>query len=169
MPESRKSLPDPALLVSGTELAEIVGIDLETVDNWLRRGIISRASVGGRQLRSRLFSLDEVYRAALIKELVTLGLGPSSASEAVNVLWKKWDKKEALAGRNLFAVVLPSKDGWTVEICSRKGSGGPLYKLGKSTGTKLNYEVDLPKQTFAVIPISEVFDRVANKLSELLR
>jgi hypothetical protein len=28
--------------------------------------------------------------------------------------------------------------------------------------------MDLPKQAFAVIPISDVFDRITNKLSELL-
>jgi hypothetical protein len=39
-------------------------------------------------------------------------------------------------------------------ICSPKASGGPLYKLGKSTGTKSNNEIDLPKQAFAVLPIS---------------
>jgi hypothetical protein len=53
-------------------------------------------------------------------------------------------------------------------ICSPKISGGPLYKLGKSTGSKSIVEVDLPQQAFAVIPMSNVFDRVSSKLAELL-
>jgi hypothetical protein len=62
----------PDTLVSSAELAQVIGIDLETVNNWLRRGIISRSPVGGRQLRNRLFSMTEVYRAAFIADLVKL-------------------------------------------------------------------------------------------------
>jgi hypothetical protein len=52
--------------------------------------------------------------------------------------------------------------------CARKKiSGGPLYKLEKSMGRKLIEEINLPKQAFAVIPISNVFDRVRIKLSLL--
>jgi hypothetical protein len=46
--------------------------------------------------------------------------------------------------------------------------GRPLYKLGKSMGSKTIEEMDLPKQAFAMIPMSDVFDRVTKKLSELL-
>ena len=59
-----KILRDPVVLVSAAELGQIVGIDIETVKNWLRHGIISRTPLGGRQLRNRLFSADEVYRTA---------------------------------------------------------------------------------------------------------
>ena len=37
-------------------MGEVVGIDLQTFNNWLRRGIINGSPVGGRQLRTRLFS-----------------------------------------------------------------------------------------------------------------
>jgi hypothetical protein len=64
-----KLLRDSTVLVSAAELGEVIGADLETVSNWLRRGIISRSPIGGRQLRNRLFSAEEVYKAALKHEL----------------------------------------------------------------------------------------------------
>jgi hypothetical protein len=159
-----KLLLETGILFGAAELAEAIGVDLETVKNWIRRGIISRAPIGGRQLRNRLFSSEEVYKTALKNELVKLGIPPSPASDAVNALWKAWDTKEAPEGRNIYAVVLPSNDKWTVALCSQKISGGPLHKFGKS---KSNEEMNLPKQAFAVIPISEVLDRVSSRLSEL--
>src|ERR1700722_2522341 len=105
-----KLLRDPVVLVSAAELGTIVGIDIETVKNWLRHGIIIRARIGGRQLRNRLFSADEVYKTALTNELVQLGIPPSQASEAVNTLWKDWGKKDIPDGWKLYAVLVPSKD-----------------------------------------------------------
>jgi MerR HTH family regulatory protein len=152
----------------GVAAAEIVGVDVETIDNWIRRGVIARAPIGGRQLRNRLFSVEEVYRTALINELVTLGIPPSSASEAVDALWRQWGGKEAPGGRKLYALVVPNGDKWIASLCWRKVSGGPFYKLDKSMGRKSIEEMELPKQAFAMIPISGIFDRVTNKLSELL-
>jgi hypothetical protein len=83
----------------------------------------------------------------------------------VNTLWKEWGKKDAPEGWKVYAVLWPSNDKWIVALCSQKLSGGPLYKFGKSQSTD---EMDFPKQAFAVIPISDVFDRVRSKLSELL-
>jgi hypothetical protein len=138
------------------------------VNNWLRHGIINRARIGGRQLRNRLFSVDEVYKAALKSDLVKLGIPPSPANEAVNALWKAWDKKDAPEGWRIYAVMSPSNEKWNVALCSPKISGGPLYKFGKSIGSKSIEEMDLPKQAFAVMPISEAFDRVTNKLDKVL-
>ena len=76
-----KFLRDPTVRLSAAELGYCVGIDLETVNNWIRRGIISRASIGGRQLRHRLFSVEEVYKTALKSELVKLeSLRPPGAT-----------------------------------------------------------------------------------------
>ena len=36
-------------LVNSPELAEIIGVDLQTVNNWIGRGIISRTPLKGRQ------------------------------------------------------------------------------------------------------------------------
>ena len=62
---------------------------------------------------------------------------------------------------------IPYSNGkWSVALCSQKLSGGPLYKFGKST--KSSEEIELPKLAFAVIPMSDVLERVSSKLSELL-
>jgi|SRR5208337_2022873 len=161
-PPLRKS----STLVTAVELAEIIGADIETINNWTQRGIISRVAIGGRQLRARLFSTEEVYKAALTNELVRLGIAPSPASEAANSIWNAWDKKKAPEGQKVYAIVVPSKDGWTVELGSRKASGGPLYRLGR-TGSK-SVELEFPKQAFAVLPISDIFERLNNELSILL-
>ncbi len=121
-------------------------------------------SIGGRQLRNRLFSTDEVYKTALKNELVKLGIPPSPASEAVNALWKEWGKKDTPEGWNVYAVILPSNNKWSVVLCGQKISGGPLYKFDKSTGRKSIKEMELPKQAFAMIPISNIFDCVSNNL-----
>ena len=165
---STKLLQDSGLLVSVTELAEIIGADPITIDNWVRRKIIARVPPGRRQLRNRLFSTEEVYKAALKNELVELEIPPSPASEAVNALWKQWNKKETPEGGNLFALVSPNKDKWIVVLCAQRTSGGPLYEIGRSTGTISSHEVTLPKQASALIPISDIFDRVGSKLSGLL-
>jgi hypothetical protein len=65
-------------------------------------------------------------------------------------------------------VLIPSNDKWNVALCSQKISGGLLYKLGKSIGSKLIVEMDFPKQAFAMIPISDGLDRTTVKPSELL-
>ena len=70
-------LPKSTSVITAPELAKIIGADMETINNWIRRGIISRMPIGGRQLKARLFSTDEVYKAALISELVRLGIQPS--------------------------------------------------------------------------------------------
>jgi hypothetical protein len=62
-------------------------------------------------------------------------------------------------------MILPNSGKWIVEFCAQKISGGPLYKPEKSMGRKSIKEIDLPKQAFAVVPISDIFDRVTKKLS----
>jgi hypothetical protein len=162
-------VPD-AVVVSAGELTEVIGTDLQTVNNWIRRGIISRTLIGGRQVKNRLFAKQEVYKAALKNELVKLGIPPSSASDAVDTLWKDWDKKELTQKQNLYAVVLPSGGKLTVCLCTQKKSGGPLYeyKSGDTRGAKSMVEMDLPQQAFAVIPISDVLGHVNSRLSKLL-
>ena len=158
-----KPIGKSATLITAPELAEIVGADQETVNNWIRRGIISRVPIGGRQLKARLFSTDEVYKAALTNELVRLGIGPSSASEAANVVWKEWEKKDVTKGQKVYAVVVPTEDKWTAVLRSQGTSVGPLYKVGRQS-----IEVELPKHAFTVIPISDIFEYVSRKMSALL-
>ena len=160
----KQSLPKSTTLITSAELAETIGADLETINNWIQRGIISRVAIGGRKLRARLFSSEEVYKAALTNELVRLGIQPSSAMEAANSIWNAWEKKDAPEGKKIYALVMPRKDGWTVELCCRKASGGPLYKFGR----KPIEQLELPKHAFAVIPISDIFEYVSRKMSALL-
>ena len=74
-------------------------------------------------------------------------------------------KKDIPEGWQVYAVLWPSNDKWMVALCSQKISGGPLYKFEKSKSTE---EMELPKQAFAAIPISDVLERISSKLSELL-
>jgi hypothetical protein len=60
--------------------------------------------------------------------------------------------------------VLKPRDGkWTALLCWQKISG-PLYKIGKSA-----IEIELPKQAFAMLPISELVTRVAKNLAEFIK
>jgi hypothetical protein len=154
------------VLISLSELAQVVGIDFETANNWIRRGIISRSAIGGRQLRNRLFSMEEVYKAALKYELVKLGIGPSPASDATDELWKHWPKNKI--EENTYAILIPKNGQWNCLLCTRDSSTGHLYKLqGPSPGK--TEKVEFPQQTFAVIPIHNVYSQVTENLSTLLK
>ena len=150
-------------LITAPELAKLIGTDMETINNWIRRGVISRVPIGGRQLKARLFSTDEVYKAALTSELVRLGIQPSPAMEAANVVWKEWEKKDVTEGQKVYAVVVPTEDKWMAVLRSQGTSVGLLYKVGRQS-----IEVELPKRAFAVIPISDIFEYVSRKMSALL-
>ena len=54
-------------LFSAEEVAETIGADLKTVNEWLEVGAIDRAIFGGGQ-----FSKYELHRAALVFELVKI-------------------------------------------------------------------------------------------------
>ena len=163
MRQRSQRIPRDSTLVSSSELAEIIGVSIETINNWIRHDIISRVRGGGRQLKARLFSTDEVYKAALTSELVRLGIQPSPASEAANVVWKEWEKKDVTEGQKVYAVVVPTEDKWMAVLRSQGTSVGPLYKVGRQS-----IEVELPKHAFAVIPISDIFEYVSRKMSALL-
>ena len=121
--------------------------------------------LGGRQLRNRLFSTEEVYRTAMKNELVKLGIRPSQAT-------KQSTSSGRTGARRTFR-----RDGKSTRCCGRamisgvwryvrKNFLGDHYiNLGKSKSTE---DMDLPKQAFAVIPISDVLGRISSKLSELL-
>src|SRR3974377_1362987 len=132
MSERKNVLMPETVFFSAAELAEIIGTDFESVNNWIRRGIIDRTPIGQRPLRNRLFSKEEVYKEALKNKLENLEIPPSPASDAVNTLWKDWDGKQPPEKHNVYAVVLPRNRKLTVVLCIQKKSGGPLYrhKLG---------------------------------------
>ena len=155
-------LLDTNVLVSAAELGDAIGAEPETVNNWIRHDIISRAPIGGRQVaRHRLFTMEEVYKAALTNELVKLRVPPSPASRAANEVWKELNKIELLDGKTIYAMILPSGDGWTASLCWQSRSGGPLHGMGKR-------EIELPKRAFAMIPMTDVLGDVTNKLQKFL-
>jgi hypothetical protein len=156
---------DAAMIVSASELGEIVGIDLETINNWLRRGIINRSTVGGRQLRNRLFSTEEVYKAALTNELVHLGIAPSLASDAVNDLWKEWQRAQLRNEGDIYAVISPNNQKRFVVSWWQKQSRGHLRHLASSADPSTP---DLLAEAFAVVPISVVIAGVTRRLAILV-
>ena len=149
-------------LVSATELGDLTGEDADTIKNWIRRGIIQRASIGGRELRTRLFTPEEIYKTKFKSELVRLGIPPSSANDAVEELWKVWDKKANADERRLYAVLFSNGNRWTAELCWEAAPGGPFFKVGKSSPFLF------PDRAFAVIPISELMAPLTDQLSKLL-
>lgn len=173
-----KILLDTNLLVSATELGEAIGADAESVNNWIRREVINRAPIGGRQIaRHRLFQPEEVYRAAVTNELVQLRIPPSSAGEAASQLWKEgekvelwkeWEQEVLPSGKNIYAVISPSGDSWTVSLCWQNLSGGPLYRIWNQPTPRSPEEMKLPREAFAVIPLSKVFADVTKKLLTFL-
>lgn len=154
------------LLVSASELSELVGLDPETVSNWIRRGIINRARVGGRMVtRSRLFTTVEVYKTALKSELVRMHIAASAASEAVNELWKQLpiDRPE---GETLYAVLIFDFSDWRTSWCSRKTARGKLYRIQKPPASLA--ELETPDESYVMIPVSAVLGRVTPRLISML-
>ncbi len=156
---------DANLLVSAAELGELIGVDFETINNWVRREIVDRAQFGGRQLRHRLFTAEAIYKAALTNQLVKLRLPPSPASEAAHDLWQELDKGGLLDGKKVYGAIWPHAEGWKVSVWWQHYSGGPLYRMKKRSSTKVSEEAELPKQAFAVVPMSDVFEDVSAKLA----
>jgi hypothetical protein len=152
------------LLLNSAELARVVGVELESINNWIRRGIISRSPIGGRQLRNRLFSIEAVYKTALKSELVKLGIQPSSASEAVDQLWKIEKITELLSGKDTCAAFSKTDERWSYFLFRAK-SGAEL-KLHPQFSQAGNYK--LLDQSCVLIPLSNVFSRIGESLSNLL-
>jgi hypothetical protein len=163
MAKGATKLPDRTL-VSAAELGEIAGVDPETVNNWLRRSIVKRTSIGGRRLRSRLFSTDEVYKAALTMELVGLGIAPSPASIVVNKLWKEWQQSDLKERQHIYAALIPNNRQGLVISWWKKQSGGALRQLSSGSDAVV---FDLLRQAFAVIPISDVVAEVEKRMALL--
>ena len=129
--------------------------------------MITRARIGGRQLRSRLFSTEDVYKAALTNELVKLGLAPSSASGAVNELWERWDKRE-VEGRKIYAVLVPSDEGGPHCCAGKSQQADRFTSSAKSSRSQPTDECQLPERAIVVIPISSLLAHVTKRLMGLL-
>jgi hypothetical protein len=161
-----KSLPHEGALFTSAELAEVIGADLETIKNWVRRGIISRARIGGRQMPNRLFSEDEVYKIAVTYELVKLGLAPSAAAAAANTVWEQRDGADFFGEKQICAILFPTDHKWTAVLCWQLEEGGPLYRLTRSSA-RHQEKIQVPDRSFAVIPITVTLARVTEKLGNI--
>ena len=162
-----KSLPHEGALFTLAELAGAIGADVETVKNWVRRGIISRARIGGRQMPNRLFSADEIYKTAITYELVKLGLAPSAATEAVNTIWGQCDRNGFFEDKQIYAILFPTDDKWTTVLCSQREQGGPLYRFTRSTA-RSQEKIRLPDRAFAVLPITGTLTQIAKRLESII-
>jgi hypothetical protein len=136
-------------LFSATEVAATIGADLETINEWLEVGAIDRAVFGGGQ-----FSKFELRRAALIFELVKLGLTPSGARDVIlemeNDLQQIWG--ETISNRyKAYAVVIPNKQKrrlvfWCWTASTEKSAP--------------------PVQDHIILPVSDILARVADQAKQ---
>lgn len=141
---------DSPNLFSATELATTIGVDLTTINLWLEIGAIDRAVFGGGH-----FSKYELQRAALIFELVKLGLTPSSARDVVREveddLQQIW--AEAVASNySAYAIVLPNK---------RKKK--LVFWCWKTSTEK----IAPPAPDQIILPVTEILARVIDRTNQL--
>src|SRR6266566_1779758 len=85
-------------LFSQAELCQAAGIDHETANNWIKRGLLETTAVGGRRMRGRrLFSMLEIYKAHLMHEVIKhLGIPPSHCAEIASRAIAEFVKTEKL-------------------------------------------------------------------------
>jgi hypothetical protein len=162
-----KSLPYEGAFFTSAELAEAIGADLETIKNWVRRGIISRARIGGRRMPNRLFSSEEVYKTAVTYELVKLGLAPSAATEAVNTIWGQCDRNDLTEHKQIYAILYFTDNKWTTLLFSQLEQGGALYRFTRSTA-RTQEKIRLPDRAFAVVPITATLTRIGKKFETII-
>ena len=135
-------------LFSAEEVAETIGADLETVNEWLEVGAIDRAIFGGGQ-----FSKYELHRAALVFELVKFGLSPSCAKDVIREM--EYDLQQVW-GRmpshfKAYAIIIPTSRQWLVSWCWKS-----------STET-----IDpLPMEDHIILPVSDILARVTTETKQ---
>src|SRR5947209_7968659 len=96
--ETEDPMETTVALFSQAELCEAAGIDHETANNWIKRGLLETTAVGGRRMRGRrLFSMLEIYKAHLMQEMIKyLGIPPSHCVEIANRAIAEFAKAEKL-------------------------------------------------------------------------
>ena len=136
-------------LFSASEVAETIGADLETINEWLEVGAIDRVVFGGGR-----FSKYELQRAALTLELVKLGLAPSCARDVVwemeydlQQIWGEAISKQYKA----YAIVIPNKQKRWLVFWSWK------------TSTE---EIESTARGDIILPVSDILAHVANQTEQ---
>jgi hypothetical protein len=136
-------------LFSAEEVAETIGSDLETVNEWLEVGAIDRAIFGGGQ-----FSKYELHRAALVFELVKFGLSPSCAKDVIREM--EYDLQQVW-GRmpshfKAYAIIIPTSREWLVSWCWKS----PTETIDP-----------LPMEDHIILPVSDILARVTTETKQV--
>jgi len=152
-----------AALFSQAELCQVAGIDHETANNWVKRGLLDTAAVGGRKMRGRrLFSLLDICKAHLMNEAVrSLSIPPSHCAEIVNKAMTQFVKAEKLDhiedDRDIHftvALVTRRRGTWITEL---RTDGDPRKELQQAS------------HAMAMWPISQAFTSVHRQCAKVLR
>ena len=153
-------------LFSQAELCEAAGIDHETANNWVKRGLLETTAVGGRKMRGRrLFSMLEIYKVHLMNEVIRfLAIPPSPSSEIASQAIAAFVKAEKLTRLDddrqpTFAIALVARQRgkWVTDL--RVGNK-PLFS---------STEAQQATNPLAILPISEAFTRVHRQCVKFLR
>jgi hypothetical protein len=143
-----------AALFSQAELCEAAGIDRETANNWIKRGLLETSRLGGRKLRGRrLFSMLEICKAHLMNEVIKyLAIPVSDAAELASQAIAAFVKTERLTRiedrqEAAFALALVSRQRaqWVVDL--RRG-GKALFS---------EKEAREARHPLAILPIAQAF------------
>jgi hypothetical protein len=136
-------------LFSAEEVAETVGADLKTVNEWLEVGAIDRAIFGGGQ-----FSKYELHRAALVFELVKFGLSPSCAKDLIREmeydLQQIWSRIPS--SFKAYLILIPTRRKWLVSW---------LWKPSTEAIDRL------PVQDHIILPVSDILARVTDETRQV--
>ena len=136
-------------LFSAEKVAETIGADLETVNEWLEVGAIDRAIFGGGQ-----FSKYELHRAALVFELVKFGLPPSCAKDVIREmeydLQQIWSRIPS--SFKAYLILIPTRRKWLVSW---------LWKPSTEAIDRL------PVQDHIILPVSDILARVTDETRQV--
>jgi hypothetical protein len=136
-------------LFSAEEVAETIGADLETVNEWLEVGAIDRAIFGGGQ-----FSKYELHRAALVFELVKFGLSPSCAKNLIREmeydLQQIWSRIPS--SFKAYLILIPTRRKWLVSW---------LWKPSTEAIDRL------PVRDHIILPVSDILARVTDETKQV--
>ena len=131
-------------LFSAEQIAKAIGADLETVNQWIDVRAVDRAIFGGGR-----FSRYELYRAALVFELVKFGFAPSDARGVVREmeydLQLVWTRIPS--DFKAYALLIPVGRKWLVSWCWKKSSD-QIHSL--------------PMKGHIVLPVSDTLTRITN-------
>lgn len=75
-----------------TKTSELTGVDVSTIRNWLRQGVLKYCGAEPRPSYPRMFPIAGVYEIALVRELVNGGFERGFAARLVQAEIDKWQQ-----------------------------------------------------------------------------